>query len=328
MTTTTTTPIRRLEPASRAPAGVDVLRVLALVAGFLVTSAAQSGEAAAAEELASPWVEGHNVRTRLIAGVGEVQLGRLTFTDQVVAGLEMELGEGWKTYWRMPGDAGGVPPEFDFAGSSNVVRTGVLYPAAKRLTDRAGSTVGYKKHVVFPILVTPERAGEAVTLKVQLAFGVCREICVPSEASYEVTVPAEAKPPKPAALVQALARVPFPVSGGGPQIGGVNPDAPLLQKTEAALEGPAPKLTLHVSFPATAGADVFVEGPPGEFVPLPRQAGKLDEKTLVYEIDLAKGADVKALKGQPLRVTMVSDAGASETTFVLQDGAGPVPPKP
>jgi DsbC/DsbD-like thiol-disulfide interchange protein len=26
-----------------------------------------------------------------------------------LAGVEITLGEGWKTYWRMPGDAG-VPP--------------------------------------------------------------------------------------------------------------------------------------------------------------------------------------------------------------------------
>jgi suppressor for copper-sensitivity B len=37
----------------------------------------------------------------------------------VPAGLHILLGEGWKTYWRSPGDAG-MPPRMDWSGSTNV----------------------------------------------------------------------------------------------------------------------------------------------------------------------------------------------------------------
>lgn len=263
-----------------------------------------------AELAASAWIEGHNVRTRLVVGADDGEAGSQQ-RGGLVAGLEMELGEGWKTYWRQPGDAGGVPPEFDWSGSTNLASAVVLYPAPHRMTDRAGSTIGYKKQVVFPVHLQPEKPEQPVVLKLQLAFGVCREICIPSEGTYEVTVPAAARPKVPEVLRQALERV--------PKIASAASALPLLVKTQASLEGSATKLTMHINFPkGTAGADVFVEGPPGEFVPLPRQIGKLDDKTLIFEIDLSKGADVAALKGKALKATIVSDNAQSEETFVLE----------
>lgn len=280
--------------------------VVAAVAASFVSAALTTP--VRAEPAASAWIEGHNVRTRLVIGEW---LPLTTEGQALSAGLEMELADGWKTYWRMPGDAGGVPPEFDWSGSSNVARFDVAYPAPMRMTDRAGSSIGYKKHVIFPVVVKAEKSNQSVTLKLQLAFGVCREICVPSEGTYEVTIPAEARPKAPEALRQAFDRV--------PKIASAASALPLLVKTQASLEGAATKLTMHINFPkGTAGADVFVEGPPGEFVPMPRQTGKVDDKTLIFEIDWSKGADVAALKGKALKATIVSDNAQSEETFVLE----------
>lgn len=44
----------------------------------------------AAEDLSSDWAQGHNSRVRLIAGDG-------------LAGVELQMPVGWKTYWRNPG---------------------------------------------------------------------------------------------------------------------------------------------------------------------------------------------------------------------------------
>lgn len=284
----------------------------------LLVQAVGTAMVARAEGVASEWVVGHNVRTRLMIGVGDSNLGAVNSDGQMLAGVEMELADGWKTYWRTPGDAGGVPPEFDWSGSTNVAQPTVLYPAPQRMTDRAGSTIGYKKHVVFPVHIKPEKPGQPVTLKLQLAFGVCREICVPSEARYEVTVPAGAKPPLPAQVAVALSRVPSD-AGARAEGRGIQTSAPKLAKVEASLDGAAPKLIMHVTFPkGVAGADVFVEGPPGEFVPLPVKTGEAGANTLIYEIDLSKGADVAALKGKELVATIVSDAAHGEQRFILK----------
>lgn len=267
-----------------------------------------------AEELHSAWAEGHNVRTRLIAGSKGV--------PGVVAGLEMELADGWKTYWRTPGDAGGVPPEFDWSGSINVAEARVTYPAPMRMTDRAGNTIGYKKHVVFPVHVKPEKPDQPVTLKLQVIFGVCYDICVPSEGTYEITIPAGGGSPLPPALTEAMTKVPIDTPANLRPVGAADHDAgkaPRLAKVAATLEGASPKVTMHVAFPkGTTGADVFVEGPPGEFVPLPANKGSAGDNTLIFEIDLTQGADIAALKGQKLRATIVSDAAQSEQSFVLE----------
>ena len=64
--------------------------------------------------------------------------------------------QGWKTYWRMPGDAG-IPPQFDWSGSQNVKSVEVLWPAPQRFIDSGGETVGYKDRVVFPLRIVPDR---------------------------------------------------------------------------------------------------------------------------------------------------------------------------
>lgn len=294
---------------------LDAARRWMSIALALAFSVAWSGPGPAfAEPVASDWVEGHNVRTRLIAGSKGV--------PGVVAGLEMELADGWKTYWRFPGDAGGVPPEFDWSGSTNVAQATVTYPAPMRMTDRAGNTIGYKKHVVFPVHVKPEHPDKPVTLKLQFIFGVCYDICVPSEGTYEITIPAGGGAPLPPALTEAMRKVPLN-GAASHRPGGAPADdpgtSPRLAKIEAALDGDSPKLTMHVAFPkGTAGADVFVEGPPGEFVPLPHNKGAAGDNTLVFEIDFTEGADVAALAGKELRATIVSETASSETTFILK----------
>ena len=38
---------------------------------------------------------------------------------ELLAGVQIRLEPGWKTYWRTPGDSG-VPPSFDWSGSKNL----------------------------------------------------------------------------------------------------------------------------------------------------------------------------------------------------------------
>src|SRR5204862_1429203 len=104
------------------------------VAAVLAGAVAAQGQAVAPVNLASPWVELHNARARLLAGPPAAKAAK-----SHLAGVEITLGEGWKTYWRMPGDAG-VPPNFDWAGSTNVARLEVLYPAPSRLHEPGGDS--------------------------------------------------------------------------------------------------------------------------------------------------------------------------------------------
>ncbi|MBC8038677.1 MAG: hypothetical protein H7X89_15835, partial [Rhizobiales bacterium] len=97
------------------------------------------------------------------------------------AGILVELDRGWKTYWRMPGEAG-IPPKFDWAKSQGLIGADVLYPLPERLHDLSGETIGYQQRVVFPVIAKPVADAAAVKLHLDLFFAVCKDICIPAKA--------------------------------------------------------------------------------------------------------------------------------------------------
>ena len=127
---------------------------LALV---LLAFSATAAWSQAAEPASTDWHQGFNNRARLLAGRA-VRDGR----QGLYAGVEIEMPNGWDTYWRSPGEAGGVAPEFDWKGSENLESAHVLYPAPRRLRTKAGDVVGYTDRVVFPVSVTPKDAGKPI----------------------------------------------------------------------------------------------------------------------------------------------------------------------
>jgi len=265
-----------------------------------------------AVDIASDWVAGHNVETRLV-GAGNARSAGLAGSPpgSRVVGIEITMGHGWKTYWRTPGDAGGVPPSFDWTGSRNVARAVVLYPAPQRLTDRSGTTFGYKRDLIFPVLIEPEHPDQPSEVKLTFTFGICREICVPSEAVHVLSVPADPGAP-PASIVAEIDRVP---------VAAEQERAPHLVSVTPHLGGDSPRVTLVAKFPGgTDGADLFVDEPGGEYVPTASKTSSSGD-TATFDIDLTQGADVAALKDRELVATLVSPHGQSEQRFRLEQSS-------
>lgn len=95
-----------------------------------------------------------------------------------MAALHVELSEGWKTYWRAPGDAG-IPPRFDWRGSRNLAGVEMIWPTPRITLDHGLTTIGYTGQLVLPMRLTPIKAGRDVALSGKVEIGVCREVCVP-----------------------------------------------------------------------------------------------------------------------------------------------------
>lgn len=254
--------------------------------------------ASAAAALVSDWAQGHNSRARLIAG-------------EDIAGVELQMPEGWKTYWRNPGDAGGVPPTFDWSKSQNLAAAEVLYPAPKRFSDSGGETIGYKGSVVFPVRLTPKDPKKPIDLHLTFDYGVCKEICIPGEAALSLAIAPEQKSQTPPALAAALQRVPAPENAR-------RPGDPRLKSVRSNLAGAKPRIVLEAEFPGGAEhADIFIEAPDGLYVPLPKKIGDDGKGGATFEVELADDIDVQELKHKTLTATLVSDSGQSETTFSL-----------
>jgi DsbC/DsbD-like thiol-disulfide interchange protein len=287
----------------------------ALAAVLLASGAAAQG---AAPATATAWVQLTNARARLLGGAPA-----MAGAKSYLAGVEITLEDGWKTYWRMPGDAG-VPPNFDWSGSSNVARVTVLYPAPARMVEPAAETIGYKHGVLFPIEVVPKDASQPVGLALALEFGVCREICIPAEAKLSLALdPAGmAGGPSPPVLA-ALEKVPHTPTHR-------NAEDPGVTRATAFLEGGEPHLVVVARFPkGDRGADLFVEAPDGFYVPMAKRVpnptgvgeARLEADAgndlVRFEVDLARSGNARELKGRTLRLTLVSDAGAAETTWTV-----------
>jgi len=224
------------------------------------------------------------------------------------AGIEIKLEPGWKTYWRVPGESG-VPPSFDWSQSKNLDNAEVLYPSPKRFTDASGDVIGYKGGVIFPIVVTPSDPQKPVMLEAALEVGVCEKICIPVEVKLSLTLPAGAKLPElGTAFDAALDAVPRTESER-------RAGDPVISSKRAAFTSDKPELVLEVAFPNGAkGADLYLEGPSGSYVPLPERIPDSSGQSVKFVVDLS-GTDLKDVQNQDLRVTVVSAAGSIETTW-------------
>lgn len=263
---------------------------------------------AAAGGLSTSWQHGHGSSTRLIIGSRPEPRG----AQQLMAGVEIKLAEGWKTYWKRPGDSGGVPPHFDWGGSANLAAAHVLYPAPERLKDRAGESIGYKNSVVFPIELTPADPARPIVLKLALDYGICREICVPAEARFETTIAPGAVTILQPELASALERVPRAAEAR-------RPGDPALMRAAAKLAGSSPSLTFEVEAPGgIASADLFVEAPDDIYLPMPTKVGESAPGTVLFRIDLAPGEEIERLKGATLNLSMIGASGASEASWKVE----------
>ena len=131
-----------------------------------------------------------------------------------LAGVVVDLAPEWKTYWRSPG-AAGVPPSFDWSGSGNLASAEVLWPRPHFFESFGIETLGYAQRVVFPVRLTPEDPAKPMDVRLDLAIGVCREICVLEETAVAETIAPDAPETGAPVVAAAEASVPRPAAGLG-----------------------------------------------------------------------------------------------------------------
>ena len=71
------------------------------------------------------------------------------YGEHLYLGIKITLAEGWKTYWKNPGDAG-APINVSIE-SKDINEYEILYPLPKEYIDHSVKTIGYENEVIFPI---------------------------------------------------------------------------------------------------------------------------------------------------------------------------------
>ena len=162
--------------------------------------------------------------------------------------------------------------------------------------DPDGETIGFAGEVVFPVLIEPLDGAKPVTLRLQLEYGLCKEICIPAKA--ELVADAGIADPAAGAVLQAAMAI-LPQRLG--------PDAARLAR---APEG----LRLQLALPQGAVVqDVFVEGAPLSYFRAPERQGS---KNLILPVDGMQ--DVSLLKGSSLNLTVTTVGAAYEISAQVQ----------
>lgn len=225
------------------------------------------------------------------------------------AGVEIFLKPGWKTYWRVPGDAG-VPPEFVWDKSVNVKDVKVLWPAPHRYEDVTGKSIGYKKHVVFPLKVTSKASGTPARLDLRLYYAICSDICVPAQANVALDLPAVEHLPTNEANLQRIKTFADTV----PE---TNAEGLDVVRTQAKMVAGKPVLSVVLKGKVKDNTDILVEGFDAAFFEAPqRQPDNAGQAVFHLPID---GIDkVSELSGTALKLTILSGPARLETQVKLK----------
>ena len=156
---------------------------------------------------ATPWQDiAPGVKARMISddaiGLGKTKVG-----------LELDMPEGTKTYWRIPGETG-IPAQFDFAGS-----VGLADPLVEWPYPEIDETGGYRDYVFHGHLVLPMRfaaSGPEATLNAAIMLGVCSDICVPAQIKFTLPITFGKQDPAQSLRLQ-MAETALPTAWDQPQ---------------------------------------------------------------------------------------------------------------
>lgn len=171
-----------------------------LAAFLLFCSLMPNHHAAAAT---SSWSMGNEAQVRLISSYPP---SSSTHEAKLLAGVHFKLAQGWRIYWRTPGDAG-MPPVFNWQGSINVdtKALNIKWPAPQRMTEPSGlQDFIYQNEVIFPVESPPHDQGKETHLNLTVNYAVCKDVCIPLNATLSLIIPPDHIDPEALQLIETF----------------------------------------------------------------------------------------------------------------------------
>ncbi|WP_455272422.1 protein-disulfide reductase DsbD domain-containing protein [Rhizobium herbae] len=206
-----------------------------LAAVFFIVPAANAAQ--------SEWVKSEGGAVRVVADKPRPD-------GTIPAILDIRLKPGWKTYWLEPG-ASGIPPQVTIDPQDGISFSGLRFPAPKAFHDGVASYTGYDHSVAFPLSLKRAKTGD-LTLKASVFLGICKDICIPVQADFNLSLPeglAE-NPLDRARIDDAVAALPMEPSD-------------TFKVMAASFDTAEKRLHISLMTPAAMPAELFLAGPPG-----------------------------------------------------------------
>ncbi|MCF8481184.1 MAG: thioredoxin family protein [Rhodospirillum sp.] len=244
-----------------------------------------------------------------VTGVGDA--------ETLTLGLEVELTDHWKIYWRSPGDAG-YPPDMDWSGSVNLAEAPFQWPVPTRFSVLGIETVGYQGRVILPIAAKPIQPGDPLILNAKVDYLICSDICVPDQGQFALMLPPG--PAKPSSQAHAISQFLAQVPKASPSHG--------LSVTEAVIEPGGVVRVAVTATPPLDQPDLFLEAPPGLAFGAPTVTLSDGGQRAVLRAPLEGEAD---LTGQTITALVADGVRGVETaidTASLAAPGAPLAPNP
>lgn len=203
--------------------------------------------------------------------------------------LDVTPNEGWKTYWRTPGD-GGFRPVIAWEPQA---KTQWHWPRPVRFDSAGFSSVGYDRRVVFPLDVATD---EQQRLRGKLTLSLCSTLCVVNTFPLDINLATGPSAQFADAWDNAMRAVP-PDNG------------PVAVKSVAADND---TLTVKLTSPeGWSQPDLFPDNPTGVNLSPPQTAILGDTLTARFNVSDSQGKPLEASGLQPLSL-LVSDGAQSQ----------------
>lgn len=265
---------------------------------FLASVCLFAASAICAVAAVSPWAHSEGGKIRILAlsdGAGKI-----------TAILEIAPAPGWKTYWRDPGDAG-MPPEIDISTARNLKLMKISYPVPEISRDEGGRFFGYHRPVSLVLELERPDPAQASELNANVLVGICKDICLPFQASFSLPLGAIDQPEADEFMKIQMAKAELPEA---PTESFRIPDAGLTPDRaffEATINVPADGM---LEIAAAPSRGVLLGGQP-----------EITSKDGLTHVRFAVRRLPQPLAGATLTLLVKSAGRAIETTLAIDDPA-------
>ena len=173
------------------------------------------GGAASAQSGGKSVVVTERTRAELLAHAPEgVEPGK-----PVWVGLQLAHQPEWHSYWKNSGDSG-LPTKLEWKLPAGVLAGEIAWPKPGKYSIGTLINYGYEHTVLLPVPLTitpdfkPSILGGALEVKVKAQWLVCRELCIPEEGEFSLSIPAKSGTALHGGVFQAsFAAQPMPLAG-------------------------------------------------------------------------------------------------------------------
>ncbi len=249
---------------------------------------------------ATPWQElSPGVRLRLVSS------DRVDATGRMLMGLDLEMPQSTRTYWKAPGE-GGLALTLDWSGSKGVGKAEMLWPYPAIDKSLGVDEFVYFGNTLLPMAVHLEGPeGEAA---VSVVMGICETLCLPARASFRLPINATGRIDTANDLrlrqAEALAPIAWPGPGPAATLLGFDPaEGGLIVRIEDASIDPS----------SVIGVD-----PAGEALGAPQKSR--EPNLVLLPVPLSRAVD---LEGSRIELTFTTPSGAfSMSTDLVRGSTG------